>query len=72
MSETASAGWYHDPHNSAILRYWDGAAWTEARMPVPAQGGGGDRVSDGVGLLLIVVLGLCVLAIIWYAAVYLD
>ena len=23
------AGWYHDPHGSAPLRWWDGARWTD-------------------------------------------
>ena len=38
---TASAGWYPDPTNGWLLRYWDGAAWTdrfardEAEPPPP-------------------------------------
>jgi hypothetical protein len=39
MSTTAS-GWYPDPDNPAMLRYWDGSAWTEQRSapsgPSPA------------------------------------
>ena len=27
------AGWYPDPAGSAMLRYWDGAAWTEHLAP---------------------------------------
>lgn len=27
------AGWYPDPTNAAIQRYWDGAAWTEHWAP---------------------------------------
>jgi hypothetical protein len=70
-SDIATAGWYHDPDSANILRWWDGTAWTEARMPVPATPTG-DRVTDGVGLLLLTGLGLLVLALIWYVAVYLD
>lgn len=25
----AAAGWNRDPHNHALLRYWDGSRWTE-------------------------------------------
>ena len=27
------AGWYDDPEDAAQLRYWDGARWTDERMP---------------------------------------
>ncbi|MEM7323945.1 MAG: DUF2510 domain-containing protein [Actinomycetota bacterium] len=27
----AGAGWYYDPDDEAIYRYWDGTAWTEHR-----------------------------------------
>lgn len=27
----AGAGWYFDPDDEAIYRYWDGNAWTEHR-----------------------------------------
>lgn len=26
---TPAAGWYPDPQNAAMKRYWDGTAWTE-------------------------------------------
>ena len=29
----APSGWYSDPENGSVLRYWDGAAWTEHRAP---------------------------------------
>lgn len=25
----AAAGWYYDPHDQAVYRYWDGDGWTE-------------------------------------------
>ncbi|MBL3679643.1 DUF2510 domain-containing protein [Leucobacter chromiireducens subsp. solipictus] len=27
------AGWYLDPTNTSIERYWDGSAWTEHEQP---------------------------------------
>ncbi|WP_350348907.1 DUF2510 domain-containing protein [Agromyces sp. G08B096] len=29
------AGWYDDGSGTGTLRYWDGSAWTEHRMPAP-------------------------------------
>jgi hypothetical protein len=26
-------GWYQDPHNAQMMRYWDGAAWTAQTRP---------------------------------------
>lgn len=28
-------GWYPDPGGQAVLRYWDGGAWTAAMSPLP-------------------------------------
>jgi len=28
-----SAGWYPDPAQSAMLRYWDGRSWTQRLAP---------------------------------------
>jgi hypothetical protein len=30
---TPAAGWFADPHNPSVLRWWDGTAWTEHRAP---------------------------------------
>jgi hypothetical protein len=32
----AEAGWYEDPAGSMLVRYWDGAAWTERLRARPA------------------------------------
>jgi hypothetical protein len=29
-------GWYPDPGNAQLLRWWDGTAWTEHTQPLPA------------------------------------
>jgi hypothetical protein len=38
VSAPPQPGWYADPQAAGTLRYWDGARWTESR--VPAQGAG--------------------------------
>ena len=30
------AGWYPDPNNREMARYWDGATWAERTQPLPA------------------------------------
>ncbi len=30
------AGWYPDPNNREVARYWDGATWAERTQPLPA------------------------------------
>ena len=36
------AGWYEDPDDAALQRFWDGSRWTNSRMPrneaVPLEG----------------------------------
>ena len=36
------AGWYEDPEDAALQRFWDGTRWTSSRMPrneaVPLEG----------------------------------
>jgi hypothetical protein len=56
-SPTASAGWYADPAQVSIQRYWDGSAWTDHTAPAPAaQEGSGlakRRRSQGQRLAII-------------------
>jgi len=33
---TAPAGWYPDPSDPTMVRYWDGAAWAERTQPAPS------------------------------------
>lgn len=33
MEITSAPGWYPHPGNNAMLRWWDGQAWTEERQP---------------------------------------
>ncbi len=42
MVEQRPSGWYDDPHDADLLRYWDGVVWTEHvanRRPTPAGQG---------------------------------
>ena len=36
VGELPPSGWYVDPGDESVLRYWDGARWTEHTMPQPA------------------------------------
>ena len=35
MSSAPEPGWYPDPEDAALARYWDGYEWTEQRRPFP-------------------------------------
>ena len=35
--ETPVAGWYPDPENPQMARYWDGSQWTDERRPLDSK-----------------------------------
>src|SRR4051794_26858953 len=35
-SPTPAGGWYADPLDASLLRWWDGATWTKQTMPADA------------------------------------
>lgn len=35
--ETPVAGWYPDPENPGMARYWDGSQWTDERRPLDSK-----------------------------------
>src|SRR6185436_6981002 len=35
-SSGASQGWYPDPHDSSLLRWWNGTGWTEFTASLPS------------------------------------
>lgn len=39
-SPAAQPGWYADPGNPQLVRYWDGYNWTDWTMPAGGPGGG--------------------------------
>lgn len=45
------AGWYDDPQDADVLRYWDGVQWTDHTSPRrrPGLGGGASAPSQGGG-----------------------
>ena len=67
VSHTAAnppAGWYHDPQEPSVLRYWDGDRWTTDMQPAPQRASAQpepwltNRVAIGivVGLLIVATL----------------
>jgi hypothetical protein len=63
MVESTPAGWYDDPGNPGIARWWDGTNWTEARRPVPQSGPTEVVVqgaNHGFAILLVFVITLVV------------
>jgi uncharacterized membrane protein YhaH (DUF805 family) len=56
-TEAAPAGWYSDPQDADLLRFWDGGAWTSSRVlgvPLPWPGEPSDlhgSTLDGFGAL---------------------
>lgn len=34
-----AAGWYADPDDASLIRYWDGRQWTDRRRPRPSWAG---------------------------------
>jgi hypothetical protein len=41
---SAPAGWYADPQDATLLRYWDGSSWTEHRAPAQQAAAGAPAV----------------------------
>jgi hypothetical protein len=31
-----AAGWYLDPENATLMRWWNGVSWSDQRQPIPA------------------------------------
>jgi hypothetical protein len=48
---TPTAGWYRDPYGQPVLRWWDGARWSEQTHATPPPdspwGAGGNSQTDG-------------------------
>ncbi len=42
---SVAPGWYEDGYTPGVLRWWDGAGWTERTKPVPATPTASPRVS---------------------------
>lgn len=55
---SAPAGWYLDPDEAPLQRYWDGSAWTEDTRdePLGVLGSRGDRRGTQVIMISVVVI----------------
>lgn len=59
MSDLTPAGWYEDPSNSAYLRYWNGASWSNEahpKTPLPLVRQAGEK-SVATGVILTIFFG---------------
>ena len=49
MSDMPGPGFYLDPNDSNVHRYWDGQRWTESRQPItPAAASEKEQQASGV------------------------
>src|SRR6056297_1331337 len=46
MAGNSRPGWYDDPDDAMLLRYWDGNGWTEHTAPRSAPPSGPPRLRD--------------------------
>ena len=60
--EAPVAGWYPDPENPQMARYWDGSQWTDDRRPlVSKEGVSGWLLFFGyAGAILLPIVGLII------------
>lgn len=60
---STAPGWYDDPDSPGIVRWWDGAAWSQHRAPrpLPLPGAVGYRkvykTSHGFHLIMTILTG---------------
>ena len=58
FTELPAAGWYGDPQNPALLRYWDGTQWSDQTRPMiteqaDAQVGAGPAQYSGPPIMIV-------------------
>ncbi len=71
------AGWYRDPTNPTVERWWDGRAWTDHARPAsgpdqprpasdrrPGEGAGSGRVRDAVAVLAVLVVTVTLVVLV--------
>ena len=64
---TPPAGWYHDPHEPSVLRYWTGAQWTTHIEPAPQAAPTQPKPWLTNRVALGMVIGLLILATLVFA-----
>lgn len=67
---TFAAGWYSDPQDPRVSRYWDGTQWRDGNTPVTPEPVRRKRISRGAiaaivgGVVVLVVGGVAALALV--------
>jgi hypothetical protein len=46
-------GYYPDPNDPKVERYYDGKKWTDNRQPIRASGGSGEKEQEASGTIVV-------------------
>lgn len=60
QQSSPAPGWYTDPSDPSLQRYWDGSAWRapENSPPPPARSDSNKQIAVGIGVVVLVLIGM--------------